>query len=235
MMRKMNLILAGLVGAALLVGGAQGDDSAKASKPAKDKQAVMCPVAGKAIDQASYTYFKNRRVYFCCDKCKAEFESTPAKYSAGVKKQWDAIPILQRQVNSPISNQPIKMAYFVEEPDMRIYFASEDEKAAWLKKSPSQRRQRKSQMFTFQTTCVISGNDISPEVYRDLNGTRVYFFCDKCAAKGEAAPEETVKKAKELAEKNSDAYTMKQLDRLKALMEQQKREQAEQQKKKANS
>jgi YHS domain-containing protein len=226
-MRKMDLILAGLVSALLLAGVAQGEEKAKDSKPAKDKEAALCPVAGKPVDQASYTYFKNRRVYFCCDKCKAEFESAPAKYSAGVKKQWEAMPILQRQVNSPISNLPIKLAYFVEEPDMRVYFASEEEKAQWLKKSPADRRQRKSQMFTFQTTCVISGNDINPEVYRDLNGTRVYFFCDKCAAKGEAAPEETAKKAKALAEKNSNAYTMHQLDRLKALMEQQKREQAE--------
>ena len=39
-----------------------------------------CPVTGEEIDPKSFTDYKGRRVYFCCDKCIASFKKDPVKY-----------------------------------------------------------------------------------------------------------------------------------------------------------
>jgi len=42
---------------------------------------TTCPVlAGKPIDKNIYTDYKGKRVYFCCNSCKATFEKDPDKY-----------------------------------------------------------------------------------------------------------------------------------------------------------
>jgi len=41
---------------------------------------VVCPVSGEDISKKSYTDYKGRRVYFCCDKCVASFKKDPEKY-----------------------------------------------------------------------------------------------------------------------------------------------------------
>ena len=41
---------------------------------------TTCPVSGEPIDKAVYEDYKGRRVYFCCEKCIAEFARTPGDY-----------------------------------------------------------------------------------------------------------------------------------------------------------
>jgi len=42
---------------------------------------TTCPVmVGNKIDPNIYTEYRGKRVYFCCAKCKAAFESNPEKY-----------------------------------------------------------------------------------------------------------------------------------------------------------
>lgn len=46
---------------------------------------TVCPVSGEALeDRKSFSDYKGRRVYFCCDKCIPAFEKEPAKYLAGL-------------------------------------------------------------------------------------------------------------------------------------------------------
>ncbi len=37
-----------------------------------------CPVSGEAIDSTVFTDYQGRRIYFCCKKCIADFEKSPA-------------------------------------------------------------------------------------------------------------------------------------------------------------
>jgi len=40
----------------------------------------ICPVVAGPIDKNIYTDYKGKRVYFCCQGCKVEFEKDPEKY-----------------------------------------------------------------------------------------------------------------------------------------------------------
>jgi YHS domain-containing protein len=41
---------------------------------------TTCPVSGEAIDKNVSLNYEGRRLYFCCEKCIATFESDPAGY-----------------------------------------------------------------------------------------------------------------------------------------------------------
>lgn len=44
---------------------------------------TTCPVSGEKLeDKTTFTDYKGRRIYFCCNKCKGAFEKDPAKYLA---------------------------------------------------------------------------------------------------------------------------------------------------------
>jgi YHS domain-containing protein len=42
----------------------------------------LCPVSGKPVDLAKTSTFEGRRVAFCCDNCKAEFDKDPKPFLA---------------------------------------------------------------------------------------------------------------------------------------------------------
>jgi len=42
---------------------------------------TSCPVmAGNAIDPSIFSVYKGKKVYFCCQRCKAAFDKAPEKY-----------------------------------------------------------------------------------------------------------------------------------------------------------
>ncbi|MEW5924461.1 MAG: YHS domain-containing protein [Candidatus Zixiibacteriota bacterium] len=41
---------------------------------------TTCPVSGEPIDKAVYADYNGRRIYFCCEKCIAEFVKMPDEY-----------------------------------------------------------------------------------------------------------------------------------------------------------
>jgi YHS domain-containing protein len=47
----------------------------------------ICPVMGNPINPNVYTEYQGRRIYFCCQSCKATFEKDPEKYIAKVDEQ----------------------------------------------------------------------------------------------------------------------------------------------------
>jgi YHS domain-containing protein/predicted small lipoprotein YifL len=54
--------------------------TAQATVAAATEQTV-CPVmAGNPIDKNIFVEYKGKKVYFCCESCKADFNKDPEKY-----------------------------------------------------------------------------------------------------------------------------------------------------------
>lgn len=49
-------------------------------QPLKLKKQQHCPVSGEAINDESYVDVKGKRVYVCCDGCRAKVKDNPEKY-----------------------------------------------------------------------------------------------------------------------------------------------------------
>ncbi|MGA7875484.1 MAG: YHS domain-containing protein [Desulfoferrobacter sp.] len=49
-------------------------------KNSKGIPQTICPVMGGKIDKNVYADYQGKRVYFCCESCKQEFEKNPDKY-----------------------------------------------------------------------------------------------------------------------------------------------------------
>jgi YHS domain-containing protein len=41
---------------------------------------TLCPVLKEPINKAIFVEYKGKKVYFCCEPCKATFEKDPEKY-----------------------------------------------------------------------------------------------------------------------------------------------------------
>lgn len=53
---------------------------------------ATCPVmAGNDIDPDIFTVYQGKKVYFCCQSCKAAFEKGPQKYLAGLPQFAGAV------------------------------------------------------------------------------------------------------------------------------------------------
>lgn len=46
----------------------------------ESQEQTICPVMGGQIDRSIFTIYKGKKVYFCCEGCKPEFEKDPEKY-----------------------------------------------------------------------------------------------------------------------------------------------------------
>ncbi|MBL8878493.1 MAG: hypothetical protein JNG88_05165 [Phycisphaerales bacterium] len=186
------------------------------AKPAQDKPAekaapVLCPVSGEQIDKKSFTYFKNRRVYFCCSKCMGKFEKNPAQYTEGVTKQWDADKLLRVQVTCPVSGKPADRKLFVEGDNDRIYFADEDSKKKWNGSDQAMRNRLEEQCYSYQPLCPIGGEMIDPAAVADIDGKKVYFCCEKCVDKFKKDQAANMKKLDETIKANRGAHTRRVL------------------------
>ena len=83
-------------------------------KDGENKFTAKCPVSGEAAVKEQFTAFKEKEVYFCCDKCKAAFEAEPAKFE--VKANHQLVQTKQfRQKKCPISG-----ADFVKEQSAKV-------------------------------------------------------------------------------------------------------------------
>ena len=43
---------------------------------------TICPVMGGSINKDIFVEYQGKKVYFCCESCKADFEKNPEKYLA---------------------------------------------------------------------------------------------------------------------------------------------------------
>jgi YHS domain-containing protein len=54
-------------------------NSVTKAEPAAVEQTI-CPVMGGPIDKKVFVEYLGKKVYFCCEQCKGEFEKEPQKY-----------------------------------------------------------------------------------------------------------------------------------------------------------
>ena len=41
---------------------------------------TICPVMGGPVNKDIFVEYQGKKVYFCCEQCKADFEKNPEKY-----------------------------------------------------------------------------------------------------------------------------------------------------------
>ncbi len=83
-MRSVFLVLMGLGVTATIC---RGDEQHSHADTQIEEEAAQttCPVMeGNKIDPNIYTDYKGKRVFFCCQMCKATFSKNPEKYLAGL-------------------------------------------------------------------------------------------------------------------------------------------------------
>lgn len=97
----MSLLLSA---ACLIVAGADatGDDKKAESKKVEAKFTAKCPVSGADAKKDQASAYKEKEVYFCCEKCKAAFDTDNAKFAA--KANHQLVQTKQfRQTKCPLS------------------------------------------------------------------------------------------------------------------------------------
>ncbi len=166
---------------------------------------LTCAVTDEPADMKSFTVYRGKRVYFCCDDCIKPFKEDPDKYAAAVKAQWEALKPMRVQTVCPVTGEPVKHEQYVSTPDFEIFFASEEAKKTWEKDS-SKYASKMDECFTFQTTCPVSGKEIDPTASDKLDGRMVYFCCPNCPAAAKKDTAATLKKVDEVVAANKKAW-----------------------------
>jgi YHS domain-containing protein len=75
------LVLAALLSVAFVcLIGCKKKTEPVASVPAGTIEQKICPVMEGPIDKNIFVEYQGKKVYFCCEDCKAKFEKEPEKY-----------------------------------------------------------------------------------------------------------------------------------------------------------
>lgn len=161
---------------------AQADKGEKAKLPA-------CPVMGEPIDVGVSTMTDDGPVYFCCPSCIKKLKENPDKYAEAVAAQRKALTGLPKvQVTCPVSGKPVDKKVSIEHDGQTVYFCCQKCPSAF-QADPAKYRAKLAGSYSYQTTCPVSGEEISPTSFTELaDGHKVYFCCDKCSKKLVADP-----------------------------------------------
>lgn len=180
--------------------------AAKTDEKKADASTPRCAVMmDDEIDMNVFATYRGKKVYFCCEKCKAKFETDPDKYAENVKKQWDAMRPLRVQVKCAISGEDLSdLKTSSESKDGKVYFCCDKCKSKWDKDAAM--HAKLGEACTFQTTCPMDGNAIDPLVHKDYDGKRVYFCCAGCPAAFEKEKAVGMRKVDEIVKANMLAY-----------------------------
>lgn len=87
MARRIALLGCALAAVCLAATGIAGDDEKPAAEKKEAKFTAKCPVSGQKAKKEAATAYKEKEVYFCCDKCKAAFEADNTKYTTRANHQ----------------------------------------------------------------------------------------------------------------------------------------------------
>lgn len=97
---------------------------AKAESDKEDKFTAKCPISGEAATKEQSASYKEKEVYFCCEKCKAAFEAEPTKYE--VKANHQLVQTKQFvQKKCPISGAAVNKEEFARVSNVKVSFCCE--------------------------------------------------------------------------------------------------------------
>lgn len=92
------------------------------------KVQVSCPISGEPLDAKSYTEYFGKKISFCCDKCVAKFNKTPAKFAAKLAASYTY------QTKCPVSGEAIEPDMSLKTADGKsVYFCCDKCKAKFQK------------------------------------------------------------------------------------------------------
>lgn len=98
-------------------------------KKDEDKFTAKCPVSGEAAVKAQFSAYKEKEVYFCCDKCKAKFDAEPTKFE--VKANHQLVQTKQfKQKKCPISGSDFVKEQSAKVANVNVRFCCEKCKGA---------------------------------------------------------------------------------------------------------
>jgi YHS domain-containing protein len=103
---------------------AAGETKEEAKKDTEKKFTAKCPVSGAAAKQEQFASYKEKQVYFCCEKCKAAFEAEPTKFE--VKANHQLVQTKQfKQKKCPISGGNIVKEQSARVANVNVRFCCE--------------------------------------------------------------------------------------------------------------
>jgi YHS domain-containing protein len=93
---------------------------------------TTCPVQGSPIDKKLFVDYKGKRIYVCCEECKAVVSKHPEKYIGKLEASGQAVEIigavktvqigtLVPQTTCPVMGGTINKKYHVDYKGKRIY------------------------------------------------------------------------------------------------------------------
>jgi YHS domain-containing protein len=118
-----------LLGMACCLPAALADDEKKETtdKPVEKaekeeaKFAAKCPVSGADAKKEQSTKYKEKNVYFCCEKCKAAFETDNTKFTT--KANHQLVQTKQyRQTVCPLSGGALNKEQFAKVAGVKVTF-----------------------------------------------------------------------------------------------------------------
>lgn len=116
-----------ILGLALFVPGSVADEkTGDAKKPGEKREfKATCPVSGADAKREQAVDYKEKKVFFCCEKCKAAYEKEPAKYAQ--KANWQLAQTRQFvQTKCPLSGGAVDKAQAVEIGGVKVAFCCGD-------------------------------------------------------------------------------------------------------------
>ena len=110
----------------------------------KLSEKIVCPISGNPISEDASAKHLDGRVFFCCERCLAAFEKTPAKYAP--KANFQLVATEQyRQKGCPMSGKPTKVgteiAAAVGEAEVEVGFCCKNCRGAAAGKEGDERLQ----------------------------------------------------------------------------------------------
>ncbi len=104
--------------------GDKKEGDKKEGEDGEKKFTAKCPVSGEAAKENEFTAYKEKQVYFCCEKCKAAFEAEPTKFE--VKANHQLVQTKQFvQKKCPISGADFKKEESARVSNVMVRFCCE--------------------------------------------------------------------------------------------------------------
>jgi YHS domain-containing protein len=149
-----------------------------------------CPVSGKPIDKEMSLEVDGQAIFFCCDKCPAEYKKDPAKYKAKLANSYEYfLPAL-----CPLTGERVNFAVSLDTKDGPLYFCCKGcvgkykaDPDKWAKQAAGQQKALAA-LPRVQVKCPVSGKPVNQKIFTEKDGKKTYFASKDALAQYEKDP-----------------------------------------------